>query len=121
MNPRVRSVSIKVERCVASALLRTRNRRRDSSTAKTQTKESDAVKITLTPNENPPVRSYTAHLPDGSAALVEKVEGHGWVLTLRYSDGMVVTQHGLFETLEEVVRVLEAQYAERPRKNKSER
>jgi hypothetical protein len=68
------------------------------------------LKITLIPNGNPPVHSYIAHLPDGSTAVLDQVQGHGWVLTLRYGDGTVVTQRGLFGTPEDIVAILEAEY-----------
>ena len=68
------------------------------------------MKIRLIPNGNPPVHSYIAHLPDGSTAILDQVQGHGWVLTLRYADGTLLKQHGLFGTPEDIVGVLEAEY-----------
>ena len=54
-------------------------------------------------------KSYTVELPDRALAVLDKVDGKGWELTLRPGSGQIV-HRGLFRTPQDVLGVLEAEF-----------
>ena len=56
--------------------------------------------------------SYTVELPGRALAVIDKVEGKGWQLTIRPGSAQI-DNRGLFGTPQDVLGVLEAEYLPR--------
>ena len=54
-------------------------------------------------------KSYTVELPNRALAVLDKVDGKGWELTLRLGSAEIV-QRGLFGSPYDVICLLEAEY-----------
>jgi hypothetical protein len=55
-------------------------------------------------------QSYTVELPGRAVAVIDKVEGKGWHLTIRPGSAEIHNR-GLFGTPQDVLSVLEAEYS----------
>ena len=55
------------------------------------------------------VRSYSVDLPNRGLAVLDRVDGQGWELTVRLGEG-VIQSRGLFATPKDAVAVLDAEY-----------
>ena len=55
------------------------------------------------------VRSYSVDLPDRGLAVLDRIDGQGWELTVRLGEG-VIQSRGLFSTPKDAVAVLDAEY-----------
>ena len=56
--------------------------------------------------------SFTVELPARALAVIDKVEGKGWELTIRLGSARILPR-GLFGTPQDVLCVLEAEYGSR--------
>jgi len=71
------------------------------------------MEIILRPNGRPvadEVRSYAVELPNRGLAVIDRIDGKGWQLTVRLSAG-VIEYRGMFSTANDAVAVLEAEYS----------
>ena len=70
------------------------------------------MELILKPNGRPAsgeVRSYGVELPNRGLAVLDRIDGKGWELTIRPGGG-VIDHRGLFSTPKDAVAVLDAEY-----------
>jgi hypothetical protein len=58
------------------------------------------------------VRSYVVELPNRGSAVLDRVDGKGWELTIRLGAG-VIRHRGLFSTPHDAVTLLDAEFNRR--------
>lgn len=71
------------------------------------------MQMILRPNGSARVggfQSYTVELPGRAVAVIDKVEGKGWQLTIRPGSAEIHNR-GLFGTPQDVLSLLEAEYS----------
>ena len=70
------------------------------------------MRLTLQPNgrwartDDP--ASYIVELPNDASAILDRVEGKGWHLTIRHNGS--ISNRGMFGSPHDVLAVLEAEY-----------
>jgi len=57
--------------------------------------------------------SYIVHLPHSAFAILDRVDGQGWHLTIR-RDGSIINR-GMFANKEDILTLLEDEYVQSPR------
>jgi hypothetical protein len=70
------------------------------------------MEITLHPNgrsQAGPPHSFVVALPEGATAILDKITGKGWQLTVRHQHGRL-TNRGLFGTPYDIQALLQAEY-----------
>jgi hypothetical protein len=75
------------------------------------------MRLTLQPNGQPArgsePTSYIVHLPQNESAILDRVDGQGWHLTIR-RDGKIINR-GIFASEHEILTLLKDEYIQSPR------